>query len=112
MTKQHAPDNFCSLNKPIRPRNAIKTNTPNVLYNNCNSDGSIRTSAAGANYTHTAQTGCPIPSQPINACTPKKFNAHTSKPRNNNFSQPIEFNLPMETGTFSTPSKPQANQFR
>ncbi|KAJ9056892.1 hypothetical protein DSO57_1027986 [Entomophthora muscae] len=57
----HTADNCYNLNKPIRPRDAIETNTPSVLYNNLDSDSPIRSCAAGANYTHTAQTGCPEP---------------------------------------------------
>ncbi|KAJ9052045.1 hypothetical protein DSO57_1038120 [Entomophthora muscae] len=67
--------NKCNLNELIKPLNAMETDTPNILSNNYNSDGPIRSGAAGAKFTHPDQAGCPTPSHPIRSRNAKKTNA-------------------------------------
>ncbi|KAJ9084520.1 hypothetical protein DSO57_1023615 [Entomophthora muscae] len=66
--------NKCNLNEPIKPLGAMETDTPNVSSNNCDSDGPIRSGADGANFNHSDQAGCPIPSHSIRSRDAKKTN--------------------------------------
>ncbi|KAJ9053148.1 hypothetical protein DSO57_1027154 [Entomophthora muscae] len=98
--------NNCNLNEPIRLCNTMETSTPNVLSSNCNPDEPIKSGAAGANYTHSDQTSCPIPSQPIRPRAAKETNAPNVSHYNCNSDEPIRSGAAGANYTHTIPSQP------